>query len=162
MSSSIFGLATNTLSVRNNQLWPINSRRVEGILYVHARRTEICVALRHVDGSRDFFVLFTPNEFIMGGVVRAARRSTLLSFMFSLSSRPRAGFFFKKHLNAPRLSELLTFNVLVANPKKLLYTVANPARGLLNGGKRTKEKVWQRTSPPPPHAARYYSSVIYK
>ena len=26
----------------------------------------------------------------------------------------------------------LTFSVLVANPKKLLYTVANPARGLLN------------------------------
>ena len=27
---------------------------------------------------------------------------------------------------------VLTFNVLVANLKKLLYTVANPARGLLN------------------------------
>ena len=27
----------------------------------------------------------------------------------------------------------LTFSVLVANPKKLLYTVANPARGLLLG-----------------------------
>ena len=26
----------------------------------------------------------------------------------------------------------LKFSVLVANPKKLLYTVANPARGLLN------------------------------
>ena len=37
----------------------------------------------------------------------------------------------------------LTFSVLVANPKKLLYTVANPARGLLNREKRTKEKVWQ-------------------
>ena len=36
----------------------------------------------------------------------------------------------------------LTFSVLVANPKKLLYTVANPARGLLNREKRTKEKVW--------------------
>ena len=43
----------------------------------------------------------------------------------------------------------LTFSVLVANPKKLLYTVANPARGLLNREKRTKEKVWQHT--PPPH-----------
>ena len=32
----------------------------------------------------------------------------------------------------------LTFSVLVANPKKLLYTVANPARGLLNREKRTK------------------------
>ena len=44
----------------------------------------------------------------------------------------------------------LTFSVLVANPKKLLYTVANPARGLLNREKRTKEKVWQPTPPPPP------------
>ena len=33
--------------------------------------------------------------------------------------------------------------------QKLLYTVVSPARGLLNRGKGTKEKVWQR--PPPPH-----------
>ena len=46
----------------------------------------------------------------------------------------------------------LPFSVLIANPKKLLYTVANPARGLLNREKRTKEKVWQHTPPPhPPH-----------
>ena len=32
----------------------------------------------------------------------------------------------------------LTFSVLDANPKKLLYTIANPARGLLNREKRTK------------------------
>ena len=48
----------------------------------------------------------------------------------------------------------LTFSVLVANPKKLLYTVANAARGLLNREKRTKEKVWQHTPPPTPHTAR--------
>ena len=48
----------------------------------------------------------------------------------------------------------LTFSVLVANPKKLLYTVANPARGLLNREKRTKEKVWQHPPPPTPHTAR--------
>ena len=36
----------------------------------------------------------------------------------------------------------LTFSALVANPKKLLYTVANPARGLLNRGKK-------KTPPPP-------------
>ena len=48
----------------------------------------------------------------------------------------------------------LTFSVLVANPKKLLYTVANPARGLLNREKRTQEKVWQHTPPPTPHTAR--------
>ena len=47
----------------------------------------------------------------------------------------------------------LTFSVLVANPKKLLYTVANPARGLLNREKRTKEKVWQHTPPTPPHCS---------
>ena len=44
----------------------------------------------------------------------------------------------------------LNFSVLVANPKKLLYMVANPARGLLNREKRTKEKVWQHNPPPPP------------
>ena len=32
--------------------------------------------------------------------------------------------------------------------KKLLYTVANPARGLLNKEKK-KKKVWQRSPPPP-------------
>ena len=36
----------------------------------------------------------------------------------------------------------LTFSVLVANPKKQLYT-ANPARGLLNREKRTKDKLWR-------------------
>ena len=42
----------------------------------------------------------------------------------------------------------LTFSVLVANPKKLLYTVANPARGLLN---REKTK---SLAAHPPRAAR--------
>ena len=32
----------------------------------------------------------------------------------------------------------LTFSVLVVDPKKLLYTQSNPARGLLNREKRTK------------------------
>ena len=65
------------------------------------------------------------------------------------------------HIHTPNFSSscllllFLTFSVLVANPKKLLYTVANPARGLLNREKRTKEKVWQHTPPPPtPHTAR--------
>ena len=31
--------------------------------------------------------------------------------------------------------------------KKLLYTVANPARGLLNRDKNKNKKVWQRTLP---------------
>ena len=51
----------------------------------------------------------------------------------------------------------LTFSALVANPKKLLYTVANLARGLLNREKKKeKKKVWQRPPPPPtsPRAAR--------
>ena len=42
----------------------------------------------------------------------------------------------------------LTFSALVANPKKLLYTVANLARGLLNREKKKKKKVWQRSPPP--------------
>ena len=36
--------------------------------------------------------------------------------------------------------------------KKLLYTVANPARGLLKRGKKGGKKVWQQ--PLPPHAPR--------
>ena len=48
----------------------------------------------------------------------------------------------------------LAFSVWVANPKKLLYTVANPARGLLNREKRTKEEVWQHIPLPPPPTAR--------
>ena len=44
----------------------------------------------------------------------------------------------------------LTFSALVANPKKLLYTVANPARGLLNRGKKKKKK--SGSAPPPPRA----------
>ena len=35
---------------------------------------------------------------------------------------------------------LIIFNAVVANPKKLLYTVANPARGLLNKGKKKEKK----------------------
>ena len=35
----------------------------------------------------------------------------------------------------------LTFSVLVVNTKKLLYTVANPARGLLNREKKEKKKM---------------------
>ena len=54
----------------------------------------------------------------------------------------------------PRWLLFLTFSVLVANPKKLLYTVANPVRGLLNREKKTKEKVWQHTPLPTPHTAR--------
>ena len=40
--------------------------------------------------------------------------------------------------------------------EKPLYTVANPARDLWSREKRTKEKVWQHTPPPPrpPHTAR--------
>ena len=45
----------------------------------------------------------------------------------------------------------LTFSALVANPKKLLYTVANPARGLLNRENKKKKK---SGSPPPPPRAR--------
>ena len=47
------------------------------------------------------------------------------------------------------LLSFLTFGVLVANPKKLLYTVANPACGLLNRGKKKKRK---SLAAPPPRA----------
>ena len=42
---------------------------------------------------------------------------------------------------------LLTFSVL---KKELLYTVANPARGLLNRERRTKKRKSGKRSPPPP------------
>ena len=38
--------------------------------------------------------------------------------------------------------------------KKLLYTVANPARGLLNREKKKKEKSGSAPPPPRPRAAR--------
>ena len=43
----------------------------------------------------------------------------------------------KKTTNT-KLLLFLIFSLLVANPKKLFYTVASPARGLLNRKKRTK------------------------
>ena len=58
-----------------------------------------------------------------------------------------------------RLLLLLLFHtfsvVLVANSKKLLYTVANPARGLLNREKKTPKNSGSAPPPSPsPHAAR--------
>ena len=51
----------------------------------------------------------------------------------------------------------VTFSALVANPKKLLYTVANPARGLQNRGEKRRKKKSGSAPPPtplPPRAAR--------
>ena len=45
----------------------------------------------------------------------------------------------------------LTFSALVASPEKLLYTVANPARGLLNSREKKKKKK-SGSAPPPPRA----------
>ena len=56
-----------------------------------------------------------------------------------------------------RVSLFLTVSVLVANPKKLLYTVPSlAARGLLNRGKNNKRKsvAAPPRPPPPPPAAR--------
>ena len=47
----------------------------------------------------------------------------------------------------------LTFSALVANPKKLLYTVANPARGLLNREKNKNKKSLAAPPPRPPPRA---------
>ena len=46
--------------------------------------------------------------------------------------------------------------------KKLLYMVANPARGLLDRKKKRKEKVWQRPPPLPRRAARSEKIKIRK
>ena len=54
----------------------------------------------------------------------------------------RSDFF--KHDKRPVVQRKIlffTFSVLVANAKKLLYTVDNLSRGLLNKGKRTKEEL---------------------
>ena len=52
-------------------------------------------------------------------------------------------------LQRPNLFVLfLTFSVLVANPKKLLYTVVNPARGLLNRGKEKGSLAAHHPLPP--------------
>ena len=48
----------------------------------------------------------------------------------------------------------LTFSALVANPKKLLYTVANPAHGLLNKAEKKLKKSLAAPPPPPPPRAR--------
>ena len=54
----------------------------------------------------------------------------------------------------------LTFSALVANPKKLLYTVANPARGLLNREKNKNKK--SGSAPPPPRARCSFGEKIKK
>ena len=48
----------------------------------------------------------------------------------------------RRHMNGRIVDAMLflTFSALAANPKKLLYTVANPARGLLNRENKRKKK----------------------
>ena len=60
----------------------------------------------------------------------------------------RSGKYIRFGLRIATLLVFLTFSVLVKN--YFIYTVANPARGLLNREKRTKEKACQRTPGPPP------------
>ena len=62
-------------------------------------------------------------------------------------------FLFDKVVAVERL--FLIFSVLVANPKELIYTVANPARGLLNRRNSIKRECLAS-----PHAAR--TEEIYK
>ena len=53
----------------------------------------------------------------------------------------------------------LIFSVLVANPKKLFYTVVNPARGLLNMKNNTKKS---GSTPPPTrriYVPRHYAGL---
>ena len=70
-----------------------------------------------------------------------------------LLSIPQSG---GKNVKTFRL--FLTFSVLVANLKKLLNTMANPARGLLNREKRTKRE--SLTAYPPPQI--YIESIQKK
>ena len=69
-------------------------------------------------------------------------------------THPLTSFFLVRSSTALRLLLLLlflTFSALVANPKKLIYTVAIPARGLLNRGKKKKKS---GSAPPAPPRAR--------
>ena len=54
-----------------------------------------------------------------------------------------------KNLNAPRPSELSHSAHWLPTRKKLLYTVANPARGLLNREKKKKKSLAAPRPPPP-------------
>ena len=67
----------------------------------------------------------------------------------------------KKNQNAPRPSEHPPVRgYWLPARKKLLYTVANPARGLLNRGKK-KKKSGSAPPPPPPRARCLFGEKIY-
>ena len=100
------------------------------------------LALRPDDAKQDPVVYGTKFGvmFLAEGPPTASIQKVQVSEYCTRNSRATYMSFF--------LLLFLTFSiVLVANPKKLLYTVANPARGLLNREKRTKEEVWQHTPP---------------
>ena len=65
----------------------------------------------------------------------------------------------KKNLNVLLL--FLTFSALVANPKKTTSHGGQSRSWSAEQGKKEKEKVWQRT-PPPPRAARSEKIKIKK
>ena len=56
----------------------------------------------------------------------------------------------------------LAFGALVANPKKLLYTVANPARGLLNRGKKKRKSLAEARSKNVKNTHRTHTLRIYE
>ena len=76
-------------------------------------------------------------------------------FVHRLKPKSVCMYVWSSHLAELMLLLFLTFSVLVANPKKLLYTVANPDRGLLkNREKKKKKKSGSITPPHTPHTAR--------
>ena len=60
-----------------------------------------------------------------------------LSQQYNIGEKPTV-ILYTSGINPHTAMLFLTFSVIVANPKKLLYMVANPARDLLNREKRTK------------------------
>ena len=70
--------------LRSDTHWP--SRRVVAMLVRPRDGTPTCVAPRHVDASRDFLFLFSPNEH-RGGVGEGGRCQTFFFFFFFLFSR---------------------------------------------------------------------------
>ena len=111
--------------------------------------TNVIVEFKHLGGSAlpDVATSKTACRCLLHGPYNKKCTAIVL---FLTSQRPyvgEAGAVTNVH---HMLLLFLTFSAVVANPKKLLYTVANPVCGLLNRGKKRKkkkEKVWQR--PPP-------------
>ena len=99
--------------------------------------THTYLTLKQINGNNEF-VNFAGSQVSCKNSLQSTRKYVLYpNFTLSYDKNDLYRAYACVYRSIPLF---LTFSVLVANPKKLLYTVANPARGLLNREKRTKEK----------------------